>query len=91
MKKSMRFFITGAIQKTIFNEFIKINADKLGIKGFTRVKDDGKIEVFIEGDKNSIDEMSALCKRGPPHAIIRDVKEQEEKFQDFKEFKILNF
>jgi len=87
----MRFFITGAIQKTIFNEFIKINADKLGIKGFTRMKEDGTLEIFIEGDKNIVEKMAPLCRRGPPHAIIRNVREQDEKFQDFKQFKILNF
>ena len=87
----MRFFITGSIQKTIFNEFIKINADKLGVKGFTRLKEDKTLEVFIEGDKMAIEKMAPICRRGPPHAIIRSVKEQEERFQDFKEFKILNF
>ena len=87
----MRFFITGSVQPLFFNQFIKENADRLGIKGFVRKMDDGRVEIFIEGSSGAIEKMVPLCRRGPQHSIIRKVEEKEEKFQDFKDFKIFKF
>jgi len=91
MKKSKRLFISGSVQPMFFNQFIKENAEKLGVKGFVRSLEDGRIEIFIEGDVDSIEQMVPLCRRGPQHSLIRKVEEKEEKFQDFKEFKVLSF
>ena len=91
MKKSIRITINGSIQPVFFNRFIKENADKLGVKGFVRNAGDGKAEVFLEGNPDSVNEMIPICKKGPQHALIRNAEEKEEKFQDFKEFKIMNF
>ncbi|MCH7568520.1 MAG: acylphosphatase [Nanoarchaeota archaeon] len=91
MKKSMRLFITGSVQPFFFNKFIKDNADKLGIRGFIRSLEDKRIEIFIEGNTDSVNKMAPLCKRGPQHSIIRKVEERDEKFQDFKDFKVLKF
>jgi len=54
-----------------------------------RKLEDGKIEVFLEGDNERVDKMILLAKRGPQHTQIRNVEERPEKFQDFKEFKII--
>ena len=87
----MRLFITGSIQLVFFNQFIKENAEKLNIKGFIRKLEDGRIEIFIEGDANSIEKMVPLCRRGSPHSVIRKIEEKDEKFQDFKDFRVFNF
>jgi len=89
MKKSTRLYIKGSVQGIFFEQFIKLNADNLGIKGFLRKLEDGRMEVFVEGDNDKVDEMLAICKRGPQHSQIRQVEEKQESFQDFKEFKIL--
>jgi acylphosphatase len=91
MKKSMRFFVQGSIQPRLFNQFIKENADKLQVKGFVRNREDGRSEIFIEGNHDAVEQMAPLCRRGPQHSIIRSVDEKEERFQDFKDFRILNF
>lgn len=91
MKKSLRLYITGSMQSLFFKQFIKSNAEEHNVRGFLRVKEDGRIEIFLEGEKAQVDAMIALCKRGPKHTQIRKVEEQDEKFQDFKEFRILDF
>ena len=91
MKKSRRFFITGSVQPRFFNQFIKENADKLGIKGFIRNLEDNRIEIFIEGNVESMEKMVPLCRRGQQHSLIRKVEEKDERFQDFKDFRILRF
>jgi len=67
------------------------HAKQYGIVGFMRKReDDGKMEIFIQGESKSVDAMVAVCKRGPTHAKIYEVKEQPERWQDdMKEFKLL--
>jgi len=89
MKKSLRLRLSGSVHPHIYNQFIKDHAERLGIKGYMRYLSDGKIEIFIEGDTDSVLRMSPLCKRGPEHADLVSVEEKVEHFQDFKEFKIL--
>jgi acylphosphatase len=88
MKKSVRIFVAGSVQPLFFNQFIKDNADKLGVRGFVRKLEDGRIEIFVEGDMDSVNKMIPICKRGPPHSMIKSAEEKEERFQDFKDFKI---
>ncbi len=90
MKKSVRLYIDGTVQGVFFRIFIKENAERYNIKGFTRNLEDGKIEVFLEGDSNSVNKMIELCKKGPKHAQIRNVEVKPERFQDFKVFKVLH-
>ena len=90
MKKSVRLYIEGTVQGVLFRSFIKENADKNNIHGFIRNLEDGRIEIFIEGDNERVDKMVEICKKGPKHAQIRNSVLKEEKFQGFKDFKILH-
>ena len=87
MKKSTRLFITGSVASMFFEQFIVSNAEKIGIKGFLRKLEDGRMEVFIEGDNTKVDEMAEICKRGTQHTQIRKVEEKPERFQGFKDFR----
>lgn len=89
MKKAIRLLISGTVQGIFFRKFIKDNADKNDVRGFVRNLEDGRIEIFLEGDNEKVENMVAVCKRGPAHSNLRKIEEKEEKFQDFKEFRIL--
>ncbi len=90
MKKSVRLYIDGTVQGIFFRMFIKENAERYNVKGFVRNLEDGKIEVFLEGDSNNVNKMIELCQKGPKHAQIRNVEVKPERFQDFKVFKVLH-
>jgi len=90
MKKSVRLYITGTVQGVFFRVFIKSNAEKYNVKGFTRNLEDGRIEVFLEGDADDVNKMMELCKQGPKHSQIKNVEVKPEKFQGFNTFKILH-
>jgi len=89
MKKSIRLYINGTVQGIFFRTFIKEHAEKLNLKGFVRNLEDGKIEVFLEGGIDEVQKMIDICKKGPRHSMIRDIKIKPETFQDYTEFKIL--
>jgi len=91
MKKSVRLYITGTVQGVFFRAFIKENAERYNVKGFTRNLEDGRVEAFFEGDAENVNKMIELCKNGPKHAQIKNVQIKPEKFQNFKVFKVLHF
>ena len=90
MKKSVRVYITGTVQGVFFRTFIKSNAEKYNVKGFTRNLEDGRVEVFLEGNSEDVNKMTELCKQGPPHSMIKNIEIKPEKFQGFKTFKVLH-
>lgn len=79
------------MQSMYFKQFIKENADKHNVKGFMRNLEDGRVEVFLEGAKDNVDSMAEVCKTGPKFTQVRSVDIKEERFQDFKDFKIFSF
>ncbi len=91
MKKSVRLYINGIVQGVFFRRFIKENAEKLNVKGFTRNLEDGRIEIFLEGNVDEVRKMIELCKKGPRHAQIKKVEIKPERFQGLKDFKVLHF
>lgn len=90
MKKSIRLYVTGTVQGVFFRAFVKENAERQNVKGFVRNLEDGRIEIFLEGDANGVNKMIELCKKGPRHSQIRNVEVKLERFQDFKVFKVLH-
>ena len=90
MKKSVRLYIEGTVQGVFFRNFVKENAEKNNLKGFTRNLEDGRVEVFLEGDSENVVKMVELCKKGPKHSMIRKVQMKPESFQGLKNFKILH-
>jgi len=90
MKKSVRIYVDGTVQGIFFRSFIKQHAERLNIKGFVRNLEDGRVEVFAEGNTDEIHEMIEICKKGPKHSQIKNTEIKDERFQDFKSFKILH-
>jgi len=90
MKKAVKIVIRGTVQGVFFRNFIKDNADKLNLKGFSRNLDNGDVEVVVEGNMEEVNKLVEICKQGPKFASIKDIKVEEGKFSgEFKEFKIL--
>ena len=90
MKKAVRMYVSGTVQGIFFRQFVKDNAERYNLRGFVRNLEDGRVEIFIEGDIENVDKMIELVQKGPKHSQIKKVDIKEEKFQDFREFKILH-
>jgi acylphosphatase len=90
MKKSIRMYIDGTVQDVFFRGFVKENAERHNVKGFVRNLEDGRVEIFIEGNNEDVDKVMELCKKGPKNSQIKGIDIRPEKFQDFKTFKILH-
>ena len=92
MKKAVRVYYKGTVQSIFFRQFIKEHADKRSLKGFARNMDDGRVEAWIQGEAEMVNDMVEVCKNGPKNTMIKNVEIKEERWQDdFKDFKILRY
>lgn len=92
MKKANRLIIQGTVQGVFFRQFVKENADKMGLRGFVRNLPEGNVEIVAEGEGETIERFLNIMKKGPEHSQIRNVIVEERKWSgDFNEFKILRF
>jgi acylphosphatase len=87
--KTLRIFISGTVQGILFRKFIEEQANKIGIRGYVRNLDDGRVETVIEGTEDKIAEMVEICKKGNPHSQIRSIEIMPITHQGFIGFKIL--
>ena len=88
--KTIRIYITGMVQGVYFRQFVKDQADKIGVKGYVRNLEDGRVEVIIEGKDKEVEEMMKICRKGAPYSQVKELEIEDIRTQDFKEFKILH-
>ena len=86
--KTLRVYISGTVQGVLFRKFIKENANRIGVRGFVRNLEDGRVEVVMEGRDEKVMEMLEICKQGNPHSQVRQIEIKELPFQGFEGFKI---
>jgi acylphosphatase len=88
--KSYRVIIKGIVQGVNFRNFTKLEAERIGVKGYVMNTHDGHVEAFFEGGEEQIKEIIASVHVGPPSSRVKEVKLYEQKdLSNFKDFKIL--
>ncbi len=85
----IHLFISGRVQGVFFRSNSCEKAVSLGLRGFVKNLDDGRVEIVAEGEKENIGELVEFCKKGSLIAKVGDLEIRYEKVKDeFKEFKI---
>ena len=87
--KTIRIKISGQVQGVLFRKYIADEAKKIGIRGHVRNLENGDVEVIAEGSPEEIEKMTALCKKGAPHSVVKNIDVQEMNHIGFDDFKIL--
>ncbi|MEM3588072.1 MAG: acylphosphatase [Candidatus Jordarchaeaceae archaeon] len=89
MKVRAHVFVSGRVQGVFFRDHTKNAADRLGVSGWVKNLSDGRVEAVFEGEKDKVEEMIQICKRGPPLAKVTDIKVTFEEYTgEFKNFSI---
>jgi acylphosphatase len=79
--------ISGIVQGVFYRASTKEMAVQLGLKGWVRNTNDGRVEAEFEGEETSVKEMISWCHRGPKNAEVSDVTVDYKKFLgEFEEF-----
>jgi len=74
MRVKAHVFISGRVQGVFFRYETKRMALRRGVSGWVRNLPDGRVEAVFEGEKSDVEEIVRFCHRGPPGAIVRNVK-----------------
>jgi acylphosphatase len=83
-----RWLIHGRVQGVGYRYFVERSAVELGLKGYARNLDDGRVEVYAAGAKDKIAKLAGLLRVGPRWADVRGVDEQEAAVQTLDDFQI---
>lgn len=87
-KIARRYFVRGTVQGVGFRYFVERAAHDLGITGWVRNLDDGRVEVYAIGAPERVSELNGLLWRGPRWAEVRGVDEQEAALEKRSGFQI---
>ncbi len=80
--KTVRVIISGRVQGVCFRMETERAAERIGVNGWVRNRRDGTVEALFQGDAGAVDEMVQWCHKGPPLAVVQDVKVMEAPFQE---------
>jgi acylphosphatase len=73
MLVARRLVLSGRVQGVGFRFFTEELARREGLGGWVRNRPDGAVEVFLEGESESVERVEAKVRRGPPQARVDDV------------------
>lgn len=69
-------FVSGRVQGVWYRKSTQARARELGLTGWVRNLPDGRVELVARGPRARIDKLVAWCRKGPPMALVEDVRVQ---------------
>jgi acylphosphatase len=92
MKARVHVFVRGRVQGVFFRDHTRRWAVSLGLKGWVRNLEDGRVEVLAEGEKGSLEDLVGRIRLGPPAALVENTEVAWEGFRgEFDDFRITRF
>ena len=83
-----RYFIRGRVQGVGYRYFAQREAEQLGVRGYTRNLDDGRVEVYAVGTPDQLADLAGRLWKGPRFADVHGVEETEAGVQQYDTFHI---
>jgi acylphosphatase len=83
-----RYFVRGRVQGVGYRDFVQRAASGLGLTGYARNLDDGRVEVFAVGAPEHPEQLSSRLRKGPLLSDVRGVEEQDSAVQQYDSFYI---
>ena len=83
-----RWFVRGRVQGVGYRYFAQKAATELGLTGYAKNLDDGRVEVYAVGSVDKLSELAGALYRGPRWSDVRGVDEQEAAVQEYGSFRI---
>ena len=74
IQERWRFLVEGTVQGVGFRQACRRRAMELGLSGWVRNLDDGRVEVQAEGEQLPLNELRLWCEQGPSEAKVRLVR-----------------
>ena len=86
--QAKRYFVRGRVQGVGYRYFVQRHAAELGIRGYTRNLDDGRVEVYAIAASGKLSELEGRLWKGPPFSDVRSVDGMEAPVERYHSFQI---
>jgi acylphosphatase len=83
-----RYLISGRVQGVGFRSFAARTASEIGVTGWARNLDDGRVEVHANGTKRQLDDFEACLRQGPSHGEVRGFEVLEAAVSETSGFRV---
>ncbi len=88
LKAAKRYYVRGRVQGVGYRYFVERAAAELGLTGYARNLDDGRVEVYAVGPPSKLAELGQRLTVGPRFADVRGVDEQDAAVEAYQSFRI---
>jgi acylphosphatase len=88
MNKTINCFVSGRVQGVCFRMETSQQAKILGLTGWVRNLEDGRVEVVASGEASIIDQLREWLAQGPSMAKVINVECHAIEYQKFPDFSI---
>jgi acylphosphatase len=80
--------VSGRVQGVSFRDATRSQAEQLGLSGWVRNTQDGRVEAVFEGDTDTVRQMIDWCESGPSSADVEDVSVENEQPEGLSGFEV---
>ena len=77
MRITRHLAISGRVQGVGYRFYTQRKARELGVTGWVRNRRDGSVEAVVQGEAELVDAMIAWARRGPPSAVVAEIRVAE--------------
>ncbi|MBI3679777.1 MAG: acylphosphatase [Acidobacteria bacterium] len=83
-----RYLVRGRVQGVGYRYFVQRHASELGLRGYARNLEDGRVEVYAIGVQRQLSELEGLLWQGPMWAEVRAVEARDAALEECRLFGI---
>lgn len=80
--------VHGFVQGVGFRYAVERAARSRGVAGWVENRADGAVEAIFEGEREDVEALVDVCRRGPRAAVVRDVSVAEEPAEGLAGFSV---
>jgi acylphosphatase len=73
-----RLVARGRVQGVFYRDSVRRLATSLGLAGSATNRDDGSVEVVLEGPRDAVEDLIAYCAAGPDLADVSGIEVEDE-------------
>jgi acylphosphatase len=83
-----RLVVSGRVQGVFYRDSTREAAENHGVAGWAKNRDDGAVEIVLEGPPEAVEAVVGFCRLGPVSAEIDAVDERDETPEGLAGFEI---
>lgn len=81
-------FVSGTVQGVAYRAYTREQATELGLTGWVRNLQDGRVEAIFEGAPDVVEQMVHWCYSGSPSAVVTHVETTYGSPEGLQEFEV---